>query len=253
VHAPRTLIVAGPQSEAVVIERFAGAQDAPYLADAVTELAVRPGAQIEHVRLQEEGAQAWHIGGTYLHLERDARLVSHNIMLGAALARVDLRATLAGERAHCELNGLYLAGGQQHLDNHTHIEHEKPHGTSRERYHGVLDGRARAVFHGRIVVRPDAQKTDARQENRNLLLSRESEVDTKPQLEIYADDVKCAHGATVGQLDPDALFYLRSRGLDERGARALLTVAFAREVIEAMRLAPLRERIEETALRRLHL
>jgi Fe-S cluster assembly protein SufD len=252
-YLPRTLILAESQSAATIIERFTGAQDGAYLTDAVTELAVRPGAHLEHVRLQEEGAQAWHVGGLYLHLGRDAHVISHNLMLGAALARLDLRAVLAGEGAHCELNGLYLAGDHQHLDNHTHIEHEKPHGTSRERYRGVLDGRARAVFHGRIVVRPGAQKTDAQQENRNLLLSREAEVDTKPQLEIYADDVKCAHGATVGQLDPDALFYLRSRGMDEAGARGLLTVAFAKEVIEAIRLAPLRERLEKMVMDRLHL
>jgi Fe-S cluster assembly protein SufD len=253
VHAPRTLILAEAGSEAVILERFTGAPDVPYLTDAVTELAARAGAHVEHVRLQEEGAQAWHIGGLYQRLDRDARVVSHNFMLGGALARADLRAVLAAEGAECELNGLYLGGGRQHLDNHTQIEHEKPHGTSRERYRGVLDGRARAVFHGRIVVRPGAQKTDAQQENRNLLLSREAEVDTKPQLEIYADDVKCAHGATVGQLDPEALFYLRSRGLDTQGARALLTVAFAREVIEGLSLAPLREYIERLTLERLHL
>lgn len=252
-HAPRTLIVAEAGSEAKIIERFAGTPDHVYLTGAVTELTAKAGARIEHVRLQEEGAQAWHIGGFYLRLERDARAVSHNLMLGAALARLDLRAVLAGEGAHCELNGLYLADGRQHLDNHTHIEHEKPQGTSRERYRGVLAGRARAVFHGRIVVRPGAQKTDAQQENHNLLLSREAEVDTKPQLEIYADDVKCAHGATVGQLDTDALFYLRSRGMDEKGARALLTVAFAREVIEGISLAPLRARLEDTIMDRLHL
>lgn len=248
---PRNLIVMEPSSEACVLERYLGVGGGTYLTNAVTELSVQDNATIEHYKLQEESAQAYHVGGSFLTLQRDARAISHNIAVGAAIARTDLRAVLAAEGAHCEMNGLYLANGRQHMDNHTQIDHEQPRCTSDEYYKGVLDERARAVFHGRIVVHQDAQHTDAQQQNRNLLLSPDAEIDTKPQLEIYADDVKCSHGATVGQLDPDSVFYLRSRAIDEPTARLLLTYAFANDVIGRCTLQPLRARLEHILTQKL--
>ncbi len=241
---PRNLVVAEEDSQAVLIENHVAVGEASYFTNALTEVVVGPQAMIEHYRLQEEGAQAYHIGGLHVHLDRDGRFTAHGIDLGGRLVRNDLRSVLDAEGAECQLNGLYVIGGRQHVDNHTHIDHAKPRGTSREFYKGVLDGRSRAVFHGRVVVHPDAQHTDAQQVNNNLLLSRDAEADTKPQLEIYADDVKCAHGATVGQLDPDALFYLRSRAVDEAAARDLLTYAFARDVLNRIRLEPVRSQLE---------
>lgn len=243
---PRNLVVAEADSQAVLMENYVAIGESAYFTNALTEVAVGPHALIEHYRLQEEGAQAYHIGGLHVHLDRDGRFTAHGIDLGGRLVRNDLRSVLDAEGAECHLNGLYVLGGRQHVDNHTHIDHAKPRGTSREFYKGVLDGRSRAVFHGRVVVRPDAQHTDAQQVNNNLLLSRDAEADTKPQLEIYADDVKCAHGATVGQLDPDALFYLRSRAVDEAAARDLLTYAFARDVLSRLRLEPVRSQLERS-------
>jgi Fe-S cluster assembly protein SufD len=243
---PRNLVVAEADSQAVLIENYVAVGDSSYFTNALTEVVVGPHAMIEHYRLQEEGASTYHIGGMYAHLDRDGRFTAHGIDLGGRLVRNDLRSVLDAEGAECRLNGLYVLGGRQHVDNHTHIDHAKPHGTSREFYKGVLDGRSRAVFHGRVVVRPNAQHTDAQQVNNNLLLSRDAEADTKPQLEIYADDVKCAHGATVGQLDPDALFYLRSRAVDEAAARELLTYAFARDVLRRLRLEPVRSQLERS-------
>jgi Fe-S cluster assembly protein SufD len=241
---PRNLVVAEADSQAVLIENYVAIGESAYFTNALTEVVVGPHALIEHYRLQEEGASAYHIGGLHVHLDRDGRFTAHGIDLGGRLVRNDLRSVLDAEGAECHLNGLYVLGGRQHVDNHTHIDHARPRGTSREFYKGVLDGRSRAVFHGRIVVRPDAQHTDAQQVNNNLLLSRDAEADTKPQLEIYADDVKCAHGATVGQLDLDALFYLRSRAMDEAAARDLLTYAFARDVLSRLRLEPVRSQLE---------
>jgi Fe-S cluster assembly protein SufD len=165
-------------------------------------------------------------------------LISHSISLGGALVRNDINSVLNAQAAECNLNGLYVVSGKQHVDYHTRVDHKKPHGTSREHYKGVIGGRARAVFNGRAYVHPDAQKTDAEQYNKNLLLSPDAEVDTKPQLEIYADDVKCSHGATVGQLDEQMLFYLRSRGIAEGAARGMLTYGFACDIVERMGLAP---------------
>jgi Fe-S cluster assembly protein SufD len=241
---PRNLVVAEEDSQAILIENYVAVGEAAYFTNALTEVVVGPHAMIEHYRLQEEGTKAYHIGGLHAHLDRDGRFTAHGIDLGGRLVRNDLRSVLDAEGAECHLNGLYVIGGRQHVDNHTHIDHAKPRGTSREFYKGVLDGRSRAVFHGRVVVHPDAQHTDAQQVNNNLLLSRDAEADTKPQLEIYADDVKCAHGATVGQLDPDALFYLRSRAVDEAAARDLLTYAFARDVLSRLRLEPVRSQLE---------
>lgn len=250
---PRNLVVAEEDSQAVLIENYVAVGEASYFTNALTEVVVGPHAMIEHYRLQEEGASAYHIGGLHVHLDRDGRFTAHGIDLGGRLVRNDLRSVLDAEGAECHLNGLYVIGGRQHVDNHTHIDHAKPRGTSREFYKGVLDGRSRAVFHGRVMVRPDAQHTDAQQVNNNLLLSRDAEADTKPQLEIYADDVKCSHGATVGQLDPDALFYLRSRAVDEAAARDLLTYAFARDVLSRIGLEPVRSQLEHNLATKLRI
>lgn len=241
VASPRNLIVAGDNARATVIEHHAGTLDGPYLTNCLTELRAGPGARIDHYRLQDQGVQSFHVSGLYLELGRDARCTANSVDIGGRLVRNDVYARLAAPGAECELNGLYVATGRQHVDNFTQVDHLQPNGTSREFYKGVLDGRGRSVFHGRVVVHPDAQHTDARQTNNNLLLSRDAEADTKPQLEIYADDVKCSHGATVGQLDADALFYLRARAIDAATARDLLTYAFANEVLNRMELAPLRE------------
>jgi Fe-S cluster assembly protein SufD len=248
---PRNLIVAEEGSGALIIERYAALQEGAYFTNAVTEIFTGPGAVLEHYKLQQEALNAYHIGELHVEQARDSVFISHSISLGGALVRNDLRAVLGAEGADCTLNGLYLAGGRQHVDNHTRIDHAKPHGTSRELYKGILDGAARGVFNGKVVVHPDAQKTDAQQQNKNLLLSRNAEIDTKPELEIYADDVKCTHGATVGQLDRDTLFYLRSRGIDLEDARSLLTYAFATDVLQHVRLAPLRASIERVLVERL--
>ena len=248
---PRNLVVAGEGSQATVIEHYIALGETRYFTNALTEVVTARNAVLEHYRVQQEGAKAYHIGGLHVHMERDSRFTSHAIDLGGLLVRNDVRSILAAEGAECTLNGLYVVGGRQHVDNHTYVDHAKPHGTSREYYKGVLDGRARAVFNGRVVVQPDAQHTDAQQINKNLLLSEDAEVDTKPQLEIYADDVKCSHGATVGQLDPEALFYLRSRAIDEAAARDLLTYAFANDVLNRIRLAPIRLQLEQRLTARL--
>lgn len=248
---PRNLIVADENSQATVIEHYVAVSEARYLTNAVTEVIAGRNAQVEHYRIQQESGKAYHIGGLYVHQERDSRFAAHAVDLGGLLVRNDLRNRLDAEGTECVLNGLYVVDGRQHVDNHTHIDHAKPHTSSREFYKGVLDGRARAVFSGRIVVHQDAQHTDAEQMNNNLLLSEDAEVDTKPQLEIYADDVKCSHGATVGQLDPDAMFYLRSRAVDEAAARDLLTYAFANDVLSRIRLMPIRLRLEQRLTMRL--
>ncbi len=187
----------------------------------------------------------------HIHQSANSRLISHNVGLGGVLTRNDIDVLFTGEGADCELNGLYLVSGRQHIDNHTQIDHAKPKCNSREFYKGILDGRGRAVFNGRIIVHQDAQHTDAQQQNKNLLLSRDAEVDTKPQLEIYADDVKCAHGATVGQLDSDALYYLRARGIDEQTARSVLTYAFANEILSRIGIDSIRSYVEHVLSTRL--
>jgi Fe-S cluster assembly protein SufD len=243
---PRTLVVALPGSRATVIETHLGAEGLPYLADAVTEIDVADGASLEHCRVEADAETAFHVATVQARLGRDARLVSNAASLGAGLARIDIGATLA-EGAECTLNGLYLGDGSRHVDHHTSVDHAAPHGTSHQLYKGILSGSARAVFNGRIRVAEGASKTDAFQANRNLLLSREALVFTRPQLEIHADDVKCTHGATIGQLDAGALFYLRSRGIGEAEARRLLLEAFVGEVIGRIGFGPLAERLTERA------
>ncbi|BAU48138.1 FeS assembly protein SufD [Sulfurifustis variabilis] len=248
---PHNLIVLEEGAQATVIEHYFALSDGRYFTNALTETSLEKDARLEHYRVQQEGGQAYHIGGVHVQQRRASRFVAHAIDLGGLLVRNDLRAVLAAEHAECALNGLYVLDGRQHVDNHTLIDHAKPHGTSSEYYKGVLDGRSRAVFNGRVIVQPDAQHTDARQMNNNLLLSEDAEVDTKPELEIYADDVKCSHGATVGQLDADALFYLRSRAIEESAARDLLTYAFANDILSRFRLQPIRHELERKLTARL--
>ena len=242
---PRNLIVAGANSQATVVETYAGLGDEVYFTNAVTEVVLGENARLDHYKLQEESTRAFHIALTRVQHGRDSRFTSHSVALGAALARNEVRALFASEGSECTLNGLYMATGKQHLDNRTLIDHKSPRCTSRELYKGVLDGQSRGVFSGRVLVRQDAQKTDASQTNKNLLLSDDAVLDTKPQLEIFADDVKCAHGAAVGQLDENALFYLRTRGIGHEEARSLLTYAFASEMVNLVPLGPLRARVRD--------
>jgi Fe-S cluster assembly protein SufD len=242
--SPRLLVVAEARSRATLVETCAGPDGRAYLSNHVAEAVVGEGAHFEYCKLQQEGDAAFHLDHTRVHESCRSRFTAHTISLGSRLSRNQLDTLLDGEGIESTLNGLYLAGGEQHLDHHTLVEHAQPHCASHELYKGILGGRATGVFRGRIHVRPRAQKTDAYQANRNLLLSPEAEVDAKPQLEIYADDVKCSHGATVGQLDEEALFYLRSRGLDRAQARGLLTRAFAGQLLDRLASAPLREHLE---------
>jgi Fe-S cluster assembly protein SufD len=248
---PRNVIVAGEGTQATLIEHYAGIDGAAALTNAVTQLFVAADASIAHYKLQQESARTLHIGGVHAAQSRSSRLESHSIALGAALARNDITTSFDAEGCEAELNGLFLASGRQHIDHHTRIDHAQPRGTSREYYKGIVDGAARGVFNGKVVVHPGAQKTNAQLSSRNLLLSKSAEIDTKPELSIDADDVKCTHGATVGQLDDNAMFYLRSRGVDEAMARALLTYAFAHDVIERVRVAPLRSMLERVLVERL--
>lgn len=247
----RNVIVLGKNARATVIETYSGAQDAEYFTNSMTEVHVGEGAILEHYKLQQESLRSYHVAYMHVHQSRDSQVESHSISLGGALVRNDIDSQLAEQGAHITLNGLYLASGRQHVDNHTCINHLKPNTGSKEFYRGVLDGHARGVFNGRVIVHKDAQKTDAHQSNSNLLLSDDAEVDTKPELEIYADDVKCSHGATVGQLDDAMLFYLRSRAIDEETARSLLTFAFADEIIRHIRLAAVRKRLESIVVGKL--
>jgi len=245
---PRNLVVAGRGSRARLIEHYLGSGVGTSLVNVVTEVLAGRDCQLEHIKLQQETRSAYHIGGLMLRQEAGSRFVSHSLSLGGGLTRFDLQSVLGGELAHCTLNGLYLARETQHVDHHTTIDHAMPHTTSSEVYKGILDQDARGVFHGRIHVRPDAQKISAEQTNRNLLLSEGAIVNTKPQLEIYADDVRCTHGAAIGRLDEDALFYLRSRGMDLENARSLLTFAFASEITRQLPIEGLRDYLERFVL-----
>lgn len=241
---PRHLVIAGEGSRLTLIERYLSVQDNRSLTNAITEVFAAADSQIEHYKLQQESARGYHVGSWLIQQQAGSRVSTHNVALGGAIARTDIRVRLEGAHAHCDLNGVYVLNGRQHVDNHTRVDHVEPDTSSNEFYKGVLDDRSRAVFHGRVVVHPDAQRSDARQQNRNLLLSRNAEVDTKPQLEIYADDVACSHGATVGQFSDEALYYMKTRGVDEQTARSLLTFAFANEIIDKFELTALRTYIE---------
>jgi Fe-S cluster assembly protein SufD len=246
--SPAARITARAGASATVVEHFIGAPGVVGLTNSVTELDVERGAALRYVQLQEVPETAFHVSTLSSRQDAGSRLELTSVALGARLARVQIESVLAGEGAELELDGLYLGRGAQHQDHHTTIDHALPRTTSRELFKGILDGRARGVFHGRVHVRPHAQKIDAAQTNRVLLLSDGAVVDSKPQLEIYADDVKCSHGASIGQLDPDQIFYLRTRGLELVRARALLTFAFASEVLARLPVPALRESLERSVL-----
>ncbi len=238
---PRNVIVAEAGSQLRILESYGGPDDAVYWTNAVTQVLSHEGAVIDHYKLQRESASAFHMASLGYVQGRSATVSNHSLSLGARLARHDIRCELDGEGADVTLNGLYVVKGSQHVDHHTVIDHRVPHCTSRELYKGVLDDASSGVFNGRIIVRADAQKTDSQQSNKNLLLSDDALVNTNPQLEINADDVKCAHGATIGQLDPEAVFYLRSRGIAHRDARRILTEGFMADVSDRIRLAAVRD------------
>jgi len=240
---PRTLVLAGARSQATVVETYAGPSGPVYLTNAVTEVVVEEGAVLDHYMVQREGSESFHVATLAARQERGSRFSDLSVTLGAILHRRDVDAVFGGEGGECVLDGLFLAGERQHMDTHTRIDHAHPRCSSRELYKGVLDGKARGVFHGTILVRKDAQKTDAMQTNRNLLLSGEALVQSTPALQIFADDVKCKHGSTTGQLDAAALFYLRSRGIGEEAARALLTYAFASDVVGRIKVEAVRSEV----------
>ena len=247
---PRNLIVMERNARATVVESYVALGDASYFTNAVTEVSVGDGATLEHYRIQREGRRAFHVGTVEAKQERDSHYISFSFATGASLSRTNIYTLLAGEGCGSTLNGLYMLDGEQHCDHQTRIEHAEPNCFSREVYKGVLDGRSHGVFNGKVYVHPVAQKTDGKQTNNTLLLSKEAQVDTKPQLEIFADDVKCTHGATVGRLDEMALFYMKSRGVDAETARRLLVYAFAADVLETIEQPLVREGLERYALER---
>jgi len=247
---PRNLIVVGRNARATVIESYVSPSDALYLTNAVTEVAIGEGATLHHYKIQRESRRAYHVGTVDARQARDSHLFSFSFATGAALSRTNIYTSLDGEGAGATLNGLYMLDGEQHCDHQTQIIHAQPNGFSRELYKGILDGRSHGVFNGKVFVHPIAQKTDGKQTNKTLLLSASAHVDTKPQLEIFADDVKCTHGATVGQIDQMALFYMKSRGVNRDAARRLLTYAFAADVLETLEAAPVREALERITLER---
>lgn len=248
---PRILIVAEPDSQATIVETYTGQGGGAYFTNPVTELIAGDHAVIDHYKLQTESDRAFHVSTLQIQLGRDANFRSHSISFGGALVRNDVNAVLS-QGSECTLNGLYLVGGEQHIDNHTAIDHAQPHAASHELYKGILEGRSSAVFNGKIFVRKDAQKTDAKQTNKNLVLSEDAVINTKPELQILADDVRCTHGATIGQLDPEGLFYLQSRGIGRDDARNLLIYAFARDIVDRVKVAPLRDLLEKLLLEKLH-
>jgi len=241
---PRMLIVVERGAQAKIVEAYEGDAHGVSLTNCVTEVVVEEGAQLDICREQREGAQSNHVAASHFHQAKDSRLVFTTVALGAGLVRHDIHAVLDGSGAYLILNGLSVLGGHQHVDHHTTIEHAKPHCESHEYFNGVFDGESRGVFNGRIIVRPGAQRTDSKQTNNNLLLSSAARADSQPQLEIYADDVKCTHGSTVGPLDPTALFYLRSRGLGVEEARGLLTYGFGAEILDRIAVPGARERLD---------
>jgi Fe-S cluster assembly protein SufD len=246
---PRTLIVVGEGAQCTIVETYKGT--GAYFTNAVTEIVVGDRAVVDHYKLQQESLSAFHIATLQATIGQSAAFSSHSISLGGALVRNDANATLS-EGSDATLNGLYIVNGTQHIDNHTMIDHAMPHGTSHELYKGILDGKAHAVFNGKIIVRKDAQKTDSKQTNKNLVLSDDSIVDTKPELQIFADDVRCTHGATIGQLDAESLFYLQSRGIGKSDARSLLTFAFAQDVVDRIKVQSLRDSLEKILFEKFH-
>ncbi len=249
--SPRNLVLADKGCQATILESYASTVQGSYFTNAVTEIVLGEGAVVEHCKFQDESSSAFHLAALHAQLGSGCNFTSHSFAAGARLSRNNIRTVLGGEGLDCVLNGLYLTRGDQLADHHMVVEHAQPHCNSHEYYNGILDGRSKGVFHGRILVRPAAQKTDAKQTNKNLLLSEEATVDTKPQLEIYADDVKCTHGATVGQLNDESIFYLRARGIGAETARRILIHAFAGEIIERIRCAGAREELDSLMWQRL--
>jgi Fe-S cluster assembly protein SufD len=249
---PRNLIVVEDQGQASIIEDYISYGDeTPAFSNAVTELVAGGSANVQHTMIEREHLKSFNFSTLRIQQARSANVASHSLLLGGALVRNNVHPVLAGEGGECVINGLFIGAGRQHLDNYMLVEHASPHCASRQFYNGILDQHAHGVFHGRIVVHKDAQKTDAKQTNRNLLLADDAQIDTKPQLEIYADDVKCTHGATIGQIEENALFYLRSRGISEMEARRLLLEAFAGECIDRMKPGAARDYTEAVVFERL--
>jgi Fe-S cluster assembly protein SufD len=247
---PRNLVVLDRSAKATVLETYASVGDAHYFTNAVTEVSIGDGATLSHIKLQRESQRAFHVGTIDVRQSRDSHYVSFSFGVGGSLSRSNVYTVLGGEGCGATLNGLYMLDGDQHMDQQTRIEHAEPNCYSREVYKGVLDGTSHGVFNGKVFVRPVAQKTDGKQTNNTLLLSEKAQVDTKPQLEIFADDVKCTHGATIGRLDETALFYMKSRGVNREFARRLLTYAFAADVIETIEVEAIREGLEKLTLER---
>ncbi|MFZ1731694.1 MAG: Fe-S cluster assembly protein SufD [Bacteroidota bacterium] len=247
----RIIVRVGENAQCSIVEQYTGAADAVYFTNTVADIHVGENAILHHVKIQEESSSAFHVASAYTTIERSGVYENHYIGLGAALLRNNLHGVLAGQGAHCTMNGVFIPGGSQHMDHFTVIDHAVPNCTSHELYKGVLGDETRGVFTGKIIVRQDAQKTDAKQSNNNLLLSEQAQIDTRPQLEIYADDVRCTHGATVGQINDDQLFYLISRGIDRMQAGNILSYAFASDVVSRIPLAELREELDEHIHRRL--
>jgi Fe-S cluster assembly protein SufD len=249
---PRVLLVAEENSSATLVESYVSPRDSQHFTNAVVEVVLKEGARLEHYKVQRESNQAFHIATTAADLGANSSYDATTVTFGAQLSRHDVHVNMDHEGAECWVDGLYLVTGSQHTDTHSVIDHRKPHCTSHQLYKGILDGKSRAVFNGKVFVRHDAQKTDAMQTNKNLLLSNEARVDTKPQLEILADDVKCAHGAAVGQIEEDELFYLEARGIHPDLARNLLTYGFAEEVIGKIKIESIRTQLDEAVLNRLN-
>lgn len=248
VSHPRLLIIADEHSQSTIVESYAGPAGQVYLTNAVTEVVVSENAIVDHYKIQQESLKAFHVATLQVQMAGGSNFSSHSIGLGGAIVRNDANAYLGGEGIECTLNGLYRANGYQLVDNHTSIDHAMPHCNSHEIYKGILDGHARGVFNGKIFVREDAQKTDAKQTNKTLLLSNDAQINTKPQLEIFADDVRCTHGATIGQLSADALFYLRARGIPESQARDLLIYAFAADIASRIKVDAVRSYLDHALL-----
>jgi Fe-S cluster assembly protein SufD len=251
VSYPRNLVVLGAGSQAIVVESYIGLNQGQYFTNTVSEIVAGSDCVLDHYKLQRESDRAFHVATMQVVQDRSSNVTSHSISLGGSLVRNDVNLVLDAEGCQALLNGLYLTQGTQHIDNHTRIDHAKPHCESREIYKGILGDKSTGVFNGKILVRQNAQKTNAKQTNKNLLLSNEALVNTTPQLEIFADDVKCTHGATIGRLNEDELFYMRSRGIGEESARMLLTYAFASDILGAMKVKPIQCQIDLVLLNRL--
>lgn len=242
--SPRMLAIAESGAEFALVERFVGAKDSIYWTNSVAEFFLAPNASIEHLKLQEDSANAFHTAAIQSHLDQDARFTSHSVALGASISRNDIQSVMDGRGSEAVLNGLYLGQKDQLVDHHTLMDHRQPNCNSHEYYHGILTDQSRGVFSGKIYVHQIAQKTDAIQNSRNLVLSDSATINAKPQLEIYADDVRCTHGATIGQLDEDSIFYLRARGINEALARRMLIHAFASDVVDRIPFDPVKDYLE---------